>query len=433
MDPVHFEKGRMAHPFQYVAGEMTTSYTGAELEGKRGLILCGPYSNPQESEEGTMLRAEETEILSGEKTAMMHDEIYINSIVELAHMLEAPILADPLSPVRRSSDEYIIDSYDAFLTNADVRKRLKPDYILLFGQLPVSKRVHQFLTECKDVLVIQVDPNIDYRNGMVTTSKIIETSVIQFVQSVREYRAGSKETAESKIESKVESKADFKAESAVKTYVKDWMHEQQLMRNALIKVGAEPSLFEGRIVHEMQELLPDGSNVVVANSMAIRDFDYFWSRGHKNITLYGNRGVNGIDGLESTALGIASASDGEPTVLVTGDLSFIHDMNGLLLGRQAGVSLTIVLFNNDGGGIFEYLPQKGTPYFDYLFATPQAADFEGAARLYGIDYELITSYDGFAQALTASLHKEGIQLLEIKTGRETSCALHRKYTVRNYE
>lgn len=423
LDSVHFEKGRSPHPFEYVSGEMASTYNGDELAGKRGIILSGPYNNPQGDEGATKA----------------HYDAYINSVVELAHLLEAPVLADPLSPVRRSDDAYVIDSYDAFLSNPDVRKCLKPDYIILLGQLPVSKRVHQLLTECKDALVIQVDPNIDYRNGMVTTNKVVETSVLQFVKAIKTNRR-----SEAYIEGNIERTGSAQQEEIVRCdaniqnraanltdYVNDWLREQELMRKALNEVQNEPSLFEGRIVHELHHMLPDGAQVVVANSMAIRDFDYFWTHGRKDITLFGNRGVNGIDGIESTALGIAAG--GAPTVLVTGDLSFIHDMNGLLLGRQAGISLTIVLFNNDGGGIFEYLPQKGTPYFDYLFATPQGVDFEGAARLYGVDHEVITSYDRFNEALTESLGREGIQILEIKTGRETSCALHRKYTVRNYE
>ena len=423
LDPVHFEKGRSAHPFEYVRGEMASTYTGAELMGKCGIILAGPYNNPQGDEEATKA----------------HYDAYINSVMELAHLLKAPVLADPLSLVRRSDDSYIIDSYDAFLSNSDVRKRLKPDYILLLGQLPVSKRVHQLLTEGKDALVIQVDPNIDYRNGMVTTNKVIETSVIQFVKTIKAYR-GNEVFADSNIErtgsalpkGEVQRDGNIQDDALKLTdYVNDWLREQEFMRKALNEVKNEPSLFEGRIVHELQHIMPAGAQVVVANSMAIRDFDYFWAHGKKDITLFGNRGVNGIDGTESTALGIAAG--GAPTVLVTGDLSFIHDMNGLLLGRQAGISLTIVLFNNDGGGIFEYLPQKGTPYFDYLFATPQGATFEGAAQLYGVDHEVITSYDRFNEAISESLGQEGIQILEIKTGRETSCALHRKYTVRNYE
>lgn len=390
LDAEYFEKGRGAQSFQYIQGAMKSIYTGEELVGKKGLILAGPYNAPQGTEGRTKA----------------HHEAYKASVVDLAHRLAAPILADPLSPLREYNDAYIIDSYDAFLVSQDVKEALRPDYVILIGQLPVSKRIHQFLTYHKDVLTIQVDPSFTYRNGMVTTSRVVAADAIEFAKGIM---AINEDTA----------------------YMALWQKEQISMRQQLHTVGEELTLFEGRIVKELQSLMPKDSQVVISNSMAIRDFDYFWPKGCDGVRLFGNRGVNGIDGTESTALGIASV--GNPTVLVTGDLSFIHDMNGLIMGRQAGISLTIVLFNNDGGGIFEYLPQKGTPYFDYLFATPQGVDFAGLSTLFAIDHEEITSYEQFRTALTKSLNSPGIQVLEIKTGREFSCQLHRKYTVRNDE
>ena len=111
--------------------------------------------------------------------------------------------------------------------------------------------------------------------------------------------------------------------------------------------------------------------------MTIRDFDYFWFSGESDAVLYGNRGVNGIDGTVSTALGLAT--NGKSTYLVTGDLSLFHDLNGLAVAKTQNLNLTIILHNNDGGGIFEYLPQKGTKHFDYLFSTSQGLDYSGAA------------------------------------------------------
>lgn len=390
LDNEYFEKGRNTQAFQYIKGEMRSTYTGEELAGKRGLIIAGPYNAPQGEDSATKA----------------HHEAYGASIIALAQRLQAPVIADPLSPLRGYEDEYVIDSYDAFLVSNEVKENLRPDYILMFGQLPVSKRVHQFLTYHKDVLTIQVDPSFEYRNGMVTTQRVIASSPIELAKSISVVNEDT-------------------------SYLSLWQQEQASMRRQLDTVLEEPSLFEGRIVKEMQALMPKGSQIFISNSMAIRDFDYFWSKGCNEVRLFGNRGVNGIDGTESTALGMASV--GQPTVLVTGDLSFIHDMNGLIMGRQAGISLTIVLFNNDGGGIFEYLPQKGTPYFEYLFATPQGVDFSGLSTLFGIDHEEVTSYEQFKTLLMESLNTPGIQILEIKTGRESSCQLHRKYTVLNYE
>ena len=166
--------------------------------------------------------------------------------------------------------------------------------------------------------------------------------------------------------------------------------------------------------------------IFVANSMTIRDFDYFWFSGESSAVLYGNRGVNGIDGTISTALGLAT--NGLPTYLVTGDLSLFHDLNGLAVAKTHNLNLTIILHNNDGGGIFEYLPQKGTKHFDYLFSTSQGLDYSGAAKLYGCGYTKITSPDELSAVLANVSSETGVHIIEIPTNREYSRQLHKKYT-----
>lgn len=115
--------------------------------------------------------------------------------------------------------------------------------------------------------------------------------------------------------------------------------------------------------------------------------------------------------------------------MITGDLSFTHDLNGLVMGKTEGLHLVIVLFNNDGGGIFEYLPQRDTPYFEYLFATPHGLDFSGLERLTGLTYKQPTTYEAFRQCVTDGLAGEGVHVIEVKTDRERSRLLHGKYTV----
>ena len=112
---------------------------------------------------------------------------------------------------------------------------------------------------------------------------------------------------------------------------------------------------------------------------------------------------------------------------MTGDLTFFHDLNGLALAKIHKLDLTVVLFNNDGGGIFEYLPQKGTPYFNYLFSTEQGLNFEALAEGYGCDYLSISSYHQFKSVLKDSMAVPGLHILEVKTDKEKSRALHAKY------
>src|SRR6202043_232839 len=123
---------------------------------------------------------------------------------------------------------------------------------------------------------------------------------------------------------------------------------------------------------------------------------FFWGTQH-HVRILGNRGASGIDGVISTALGISAASDkDEPTVLVIGDLSFFHDLNGLLAARLHQLNLTIVLVNNDGGGIFSFLPQAAYPeHFEQLFGTPTGLDFSLAVQMYGGEYQRVGSWEQF--------------------------------------
>ena len=209
-------------------------------------------------------------------------------------------------------------------------------------------------------------------------------------------------------------------------YLKLWQRLEQEGKKQLSTAIDEPHCFEGRTIRELQEYIPEEGQVFVANSMTIRDFDYFWFSGESKAVLYGNRGVNGIDGTISTALGLAA--NGRPTYLVTGDLSLFHDLNGLAVAKTHNLNLTIILHNNDGGGIFEYLPQKGTKHFDYLFSTSQGLDYSGAAKLYGCDYTKISSPDELSSVLANVSQETGVHIIEIPTNREYSRELHKKYT-----
>lgn len=297
----------------------------------------------------------------------------------------------------------------------------------------------------------QIDAGTAYRNGTVTTNVVLQSDPVAFALDAVKSLTDTRWSVE-QLDEAVESDVSFEEFLTVRNnyveklcgnkYVNRWLTAQHSTSLRMNKVHEEATLFEGRFVHELNDALdgrtlikhglPQAVNVVVANSMPIRDFDYFWQQGKPNTRVFGNRGINGIDGTESTALGIAAAK-GEQTVLVTGDLSFFHDMNGLVMGKNEGLNLVIVLFNNDGGGIFEYLPQKGINHFEYLFGTPQGLNYSALADLMGIRYQAVTSYETFADDVDRALKAGGIHLLEVKTNREVSRELHRKYTVTVYE
>ena len=324
------------------------------------------------------------------------------TIRSFGETLQAPILADPLSNVRGcGASDVVISTYDALLAGQALWHELKPDCVIQFGQIVVSKRVQQMIASWTDVEYIEVNPTMDSMNPTGKTTIHMQASIDVFTHLYGKNNNSDK-------------------------YLKLWRRLEQAGKKQLSLAIDEPHCFEGRTIRELQKKIPEDGQIFVANSMTIRDFDYFWFSGESKAVLYGNRGVNGIDGTISTALGLAV--NGRPTYLVTGDLSLFHDLNGLAVAKTHNLNLTIILHNNDGGGIFEYLPQKGTKHFDYLFSTSQGLDYSGAAKLYGCGYTKISSPDELSSVLAKIGQESGVHIIEIPTNREYSRELHKKYT-----
>lgn len=338
-----------------------------------------------------------------------------NRIRSFGENLQAPIWADPLSNLRRrynsadnqsnkegiDTNNVVISTYDALLAGQALWHELKPDCVIQFGQIVVSKRVQQMIASWTDVEYIEVNPTMDSMNPTGKTTMHVQASIDVFTHL-------------------------YGKNNSSDTYLNIWQRLEQEGKKQLSTAVDEPRCFEGRTIRELQEHIPEDGQIFVANSMTIRDFDYFWFSGESKAVLYGNRGVNGIDGTISTALGLAT--NGKPTYLVTGDLSLFHDLNGLAVAKTHNLNLTIILHNNDGGGIFEYLPQKGTKHFDYLFSTSQGLDYGGAAKLYGCGYTKISSPDELGSVLDKVSSESGVHIIEIPTNREYSRELHKKYT-----
>lgn len=373
----HFEAGRSS--FKVVKPNYSDIFACGEgnnlLERyERILILAGPQIDIDEAE---MIRS-------------------------FGESLQAPILADPLSNVRGcGTSKVVISTYDALLAGQAFWHELKPDCVIQFGQIVVSKRVQQMVASWDNVEYIEVNATMDSMNPTGKTTMHIQASIDVFTNL-------------------------YGVKNDSPAYLGKWQHLETAGKQKLGTAIEEPSCFEGRTIRELQQHISDNAQVLIANSMSIRDFDYFWFSGESKAVLYGNRGVNGIDGTISTALGLAA--NGRPTYLVTGDLSLFHDLNGLAVAKTHNLNLTIILHNNDGGGIFEYLPQKGTKHFDYLFSTSQGLDYSGAAKLYGCGYTKISSPDELSSVLANVSQETGVHIIEIPTNREYSRELHKKYT-----
>jgi 2-succinyl-5-enolpyruvyl-6-hydroxy-3-cyclohexene-1-carboxylate synthase len=177
----------------------------------------------------------------------------------------------------------------------------------------------------------------------------------------------------------------------------------------------EETFFEGRILPEIVDAMPDNGTLFVASSMPVRHLDQFVNSSPKPLRVFSNRGASGIDGTISSALGVASTTD-TPLVLVIGDLAFYHDLNGLMALKRSGVNATIVLINNDGGGIFRRLPiAKFDPPFTELFLTPHGLDFEPVVRMYGAGYSKVETRDAFRKIFKASIGSDIPVVIEVST------------------
>ena len=352
------------------------------------------------------------------------------AVVDFADRIGAVVIGDPLSNLRQY--EGVISTYDAFLAHHERWVDLRPDVVIQLGQIPVSKRIQQWMATLTDIDYITISPTADVVNPSLTTTIHVMADIDTFLAEIKRGLPLliSTEKKQRAVLQKLEKLNLLTQSDSVvmrPTYEELWRHIESNSREQLDKVQEEPTLFEGRTIHMLQQYMPDEGQILVANSMSIRDMDYFWATGRSQAMVYGNRGTNGIDGTVSTALGLST--NGKPTVMVTGDLSFFHDLNGLAIGKTHGMNLTIILHNNDGGGIFQYLPQKGTDDFDYLFNTPQGIDYSGLATMYGLDYVKVTTNAELEQAMQQYIGAEGIHLIEVPTSKEGSRELHKLYRV----
>ncbi|WP_449537347.1 2-succinyl-5-enolpyruvyl-6-hydroxy-3-cyclohexene-1-carboxylic-acid synthase [Ferdinandcohnia sp. Marseille-Q9671] len=345
--------------------------------GKKGIIVCGAH----------------------------FDDEFGQAVVDLAEALQFPILADPLSQLRSGEHvkSFVLEGYDAFLRDEHFRNRFSPDVIIRFGAMPVSKSLLQYIQKHKDSTQIIVDGDGGWRDPTLSATDMVYCDEIDFCN---------------KVVARIQKRNN-------PSWVNAWITVNEITKQNLSAVHTEEALFEGKVFSELQEILPKNSTLFVGNSMPIRDLDTFFTNNEKSIKVLANRGANGIDGLVSTAIGVSSKH--QHTVLVIGDLSFYHDLNGLLAAKQHNLNITIVLINNDGGGIFSFLPQSAEEkHFETLFGTPIGLDYEHAVKMYGGNFISVTNWTEFKETILTSLSNKGLTVVEVKSDRKENVMIHRK-------
>ncbi len=318
---------------------------------------------------------------------------YASKIASLSRELGWPILADALSPLRHHGGE-VVTCYDAILRNDVLARDLTPRTVLCLEGWPTSKVLRSWLERSGSEVVL-VAPGGANRDALHGRTRHLAGFADQVV-------AEGAAPADASYRH-----AWHRAESAARLFF-----DQAL--------ASEDRLFEPKAAWLLASHLPAGTPLFVSSSMPVRDLEYLWpatDRGHR---ICFNRGANGIDGTLSTALGIAHG--GAPTVLLTGDLALLHDANGFLTVPRLRGSLTIVLIDNNGGGIFEHLPvAQFDPPFDVFWATPQQVDFEKLCAAHGVGHVAVNDWRHFAD-LISTLPAQGVRVLHVRTDRKRDAA-----------
>ena len=324
-------------------------------------------------------------------------EKYCTAIALLSKKLNFPILAEALSPLRNYQDlnPNLIITYDLILRNNNIAAQLTPEVIIQLGELPTSKILRNWLEQL-DIFryIIESSPeNFDPLHGKTIH---LRSSVSDFTHQVNQI-----------IEPKINHQ-----------YLQQWLNLERQAKHAIAeKIEPLDILFEGKVSWLLSQHLPSQTSLFIANSMSVRYAEFFWQSNNRKLKPYFSRGANGIDGTISTALGIAY--NNQSTVLLTGDLALLHDTNGFLIRNKFQGHLTIIVINNNGGGIFEMLPIASfDPPFEEYFATAQEVTLSQLCITYGVEHKLIDNWQQLVHLLNP-LPTKGIRVLEIPTNRKT--------------
>ena len=318
-----------------------------------------------------------------------------------AEALEVPVLADPLSGARYGHRRggHACAGYDLFLREPAVRSALVPDLVLRVGRTPTSAALIEYLENVSLDAQVVIDPSYRWKDHLATAAHVFRGDAADALGRLAERRQRAER------------------DPAWRTL---WIRLEHAVGAALeeplARTGAS-TRFEGMVARHVVRAIPADGTLFVSGSMPIRDVDAFGGTRTDPLRVVGNRGASGIDGIMSTALGVA-AGIGATVVALLGDLALLHDTNGLLAAREPDARVVFVVVNNDGGGIFHFLPiREHEPHFTPLFATPHGIEPERVAALHGLPWQRVDPENLSEQVERAVLEGRS-RILEVKTDRE---------------
>jgi 2-succinyl-5-enolpyruvyl-6-hydroxy-3-cyclohexene-1-carboxylate synthase len=348
-----------------------------------------------------------------------------------------PLLADPMSGARRA--DAAIAHYDALLREPAFAREHVPDVVVRVGDLPVSKPLRTWLASLTGVRQVTLDPEGAWQDPEGALWDAIPAEPAATLAALAD--AFRSPQPDDSVDSTYR-----RADSTERDWLASWRSADERAAEAILGVLGGSGLSEPAVTAELGVLLPEEATLFAASSMPVRDIETFWPARPDPPRVLCNRGANGIDGTVSSAFGVAAAGDG-PVVLLIGDVALAYDVGGLLAASRLDLKLTIVLLNNEGGGIFDFLPVSGAPLareqeqpigdisqtgdtdaqdiYTRHIATPTGLDFAKAASLYGLSHEAVTDVASFRAALERALALPNSAIVEVRTERRANVELHR--------
>ena len=332
---------------------------------------------------------------------------FAKAVAQFASATAIPLLADPLSGGRRGAAA--IAHYDALLRDERFAGRHRADLVLRFGDLPTSKSLRAWLADQDGARQISVDPEAAWQDPAAVLDLSVAQDPLDVLARLTEAPHPQPDPA----------------------WLAAWRDADSLAAAAIMReLDDEIELSEPRVALELAAALPSDATLVVASSMPVRDVEGFWPVLDSPPRVLSNRGANGIDGTVSTAFGVAAAAraaGGGRVVALIGDVALLHDIGGLLAARRLGLELTLVALNNDGGGIFDFLPVSVLrDVYEEHVATPHGLHFEHAAKLYGLGYVQPANPAELRAALEGAIGRGASTLIEVRTSRAANTELHQR-------
>jgi len=386
--PVHLNLP-FREPLVPAPGEVPTPIGEAPQAISRGVLL--PSAEQVASVARALQAATRPLVIAGE----MRDG---TRLARGLNRLGLPVLAEPSSQLRRAETGAAVESYEALL-RAGWSLQHGPDLVVRLGGSPTSRVLNAWLAAASAPTIV-IDPAGEWRDQDQVATNVLSCDPQALLEALPPV-----------------DRAAWRDE---------WVNAGKKATTAIAASLVSTPVYEGHIVRAIAAKLPEDSQVFIGSSMPIRAADSFWPYARGRQVFYGNRGASGIDGLVSTGLGVAAARPSVPTVLMLGDLSMYHDMNGLWSIRRHGLKATIVVCDNNGGGVFNFLPQaQHADVFEELFATPLGLDFAQVARLYGLVYSPVSDRSGLEPAIADALSAQTSTMVVVKYKREDSVSGHR--------